>query len=255
MFTNTIAECLKISVAEVLKKLDYDIMLPKVLTIILFFLCVSVGAQARVVNSKTDLERLRGFFDHEKLGKKFDQKRLSDIDQARKERVLWDKQQQKSLAEYKKNSSDRIRRLGDESKEYQSDLNFRIKQMQKHDKLRRQFVDDRNQHRNLEQAHINLSELKELDLIETRPRVEFKNRTLIAGAGTLGAGSGRFSGSAQGSAGIAPPPEFSSPPPPPPPDFFDAEPPPPPPPPMDSVFPGGFDDTIPPPIFDDGPDF
>lgn len=233
---------------------------------LLILMGLTLPAWARDVNSKEDLERLRGFGPHVKQIRDYDKDRLSDVDEVHRERREWEKRKLIELEEHKRERAKLKARLGESSPEYREDLREKREDQLRLDKARRDRVQERDARRREERATITLSEERELGIDREPPRVDWKKRKLFAGpaGGASGSGSsggaGRFSGSPGGSQGSAPPSEFmGNIPPPPPPDFYEAEPPPPPPPPPmmgEPGFPGGnFDEPIPPPVFDEPPEF
>lgn len=229
---------------------------------LILLLCQSV-LQARVVNSAEDLQRLKGFESHIGTLRDLERERLSNVDEVRKNRRAWEKQKADALKGYQIEKLQQRAHLDESSPAYRQDLAGRIAILKQHDQNRREHIQERDRRRQQQKSEIKLTEEHELGIDKDPIRVAWQNRRFFADSGKGGSGgsamkSGRFSGSAGGSQGEAPPSEFvGSVPPPPPPDFFDSEPPPPPPPPMmENAFPGGFDDSIPPPVFDDpGPEF
>lgn len=231
--------------------------------VLMILLLASGPIGARQVNSKEDLERLRGFGAHLQLDRDLERERLSDVGDIRKERTLWERQKNLALREHMVQRARLKAKLDESSPEFREDLTEKKQAKRELDQARRNFVRERDQRRREERATIALTEERELSLDKDPTRVDWKKRRFFtvaggspgSGSGGNSGGGGRFSGSAGGALGEVPPPEFTGNiPPPPPPDFYDAEPPPPPPP-MDGAFPGGFDDPIPPPVFDDPPEF
>ncbi len=228
------------------------------ITLILGFILISGASHARDVDSKADLERLRGFDSWLRQQLDDEKERLSDVDDVHKQRLAWERRKLEDLEIYKREHAKLKARLGEASAEYREDLKEKREDQLRLDKARRDQVQEREARRREERATITLSEESELGIDRDLPRVDWKKRKFFAVTGT-GSSGGRFSGSPGGSAGSAPPPEFmgTNIPAPPPPDFYESEPPPPPPPPPmePGGFPGAFDDPIPPPIFDEPPDF
>lgn len=220
-------------------------------------LCQST-LQARVVNSAEDLQRLKGFESHHRTLRDLERERLSNVDEVRKNRKAWEKQKAEALRTYQTEKMQQRAHIDESSPAYRQDLAGRLAILKQHDLNRREHIQERDRRRLQQKSEIKLTEEHELGIDKDPARVDWQKRRFFADSGKGSVKTGRFSGSPGGSQGEAPPSEFvGSVPPPPPPDFFDSEPPPPPPPPMmENAFPGGFDDSIPPPVFDDaGPDF
>lgn len=215
----------------------------------------AVVVHARVVNSKEDLDRLKGFSAEQKERSEFQKDRLADIGAVKKERAAWEAQKQEALMDYKKLKAQQQRRMDEGSVEYREDLVLKSAWKAEQEMARQSHLIERNKRRQQERAEVAVTEERELGLDQETPRVEWNKRVFIAGQGGSKRGSrgGRFSGSPSGSSGEAPPPEFVSPVPSAPPlDSYDDAPiPPPPPPPPDPMYPpGSFDDGAP-PFFDD----
>ena len=230
--------------------------------LIFSFILISLHAPARDVNSKEDLERLRGFGSQLRQQRDYEKERLSDVEDVHKQRQAWERRKLEELEAYKREHAKLKARLGEASAEYREDLKEKREDQLRLDKARRDQVQERDARRREERATITLSEERELGIDRDSPRVDWKKRKFFAGTGTGtgGSGGGRFSGSPGGSTGSAPPQEFmgTNIPAPPPPDFYEAEPPPPPPPPPMEPgmgYPGAFDEPIPPPVFDEPPEF
>lgn len=204
-------------------------------------------AEARVVRSTQDLERLRGFGSDLRLKRDLETERMSDVDEIKKNEAIWEKKKNDALKEYQAARAHLKARLDETSPEYREDLSEKMKAAKELEMERREYVDERERRQREERATITLTEERELGIDKDDSRVEWSKRKFFSKAGTSFSGSGgRFSDSPGGSAGEMPPPEFmNAPPPPPPPDFYE-EPPIPPPPPFD-------DGAIPPPppVFDE----
>ena len=219
-------------------------------------LFIASSALAREVNSKEDLERLRGFQDQISKEDQLERERLSDVDQVKRAAAAVEKQRHDALSEYRVEKAKQKARLDESSPEYKEDLKAKTSSLDQHDKERREYIKVRDASRREQHATVTLTEEHELGIDQDPPRVEWKKRGFFAKAGS-GKGMG---GSHSGDSGGSRTPEPSAPmtPPPPPPDFYESEPPPPPPPPPPMFDPGipqgGFDELMPPPVFDD-PEF
>jgi len=219
-------------------------------------LAIALSVKAREVDSKEDIERLSGFAQHQADQKKFEKERLSDLHQVRASEKAWGHQRDETLIEYQREKKKQQATLADTSHEYREDLREKLQFIDQEIKSRREYVQKRDQVRHEEKTEIHLTEAQELGLDPSPDRVDWKRRHFFAETGkALGgkAGGGaspsteNFSGGAGRPSGVPPPP---------PPEFYESEPPPPVPPIYDPGMPqgGGFDDPMPPPIFDD-PEF
>ena len=220
-------------------------------------------ALGRDVDSKADLERLRGFGDDVRGKRDLEKERLSDVDEVKIKREAWEKQKNQALEEYKVERAKSKARLDETSPEFREDLKEKNDHNREQELSQKNFIEIRRRLRQEEGATITLTESHEFGLDSERERVDWKKRQFFAGTGNKKSGgpsgpsmpgpsSGRFSGSPGGSSGEMPPPEFmGSVPPPPPPDFYESEPPPP----FtgDNMTPPPFDEAIPPPppMFDE----
>lgn len=203
----------------------------------------------------TDEERLKGFAEHNRRKQTFSEERESASGEMKAIRESWQKRLDSSVADYKAWKTRQKQALDESSEEYFEDQGYKKKAKLEFDQLRQEYVAERDKKRAQKKITIKLSEEKEYGLDEKPDRVEYRKRALYfpellkknkktTAGGTLPSGSGSVDFG-------SPPAEFNPPvSQPPSPEFFEPEiPQPPPPPPPD------FDDGIPPPIFDEAPDF
>lgn len=183
----------------------------------------------RVVRSKEDAERLKGFDDHFAGQKKRDAERLKGVNAYKKRVADEERERREATADFIKNRKKKENLDREATPEYREDLRRREKKIANDEKLRSIFVSDRDRRWARESRSISLSEARELGVPENRPRVEIAKRkppTGKAGAGGSGGSSG-YNGGGNLPEPDFPPPDFG-PPPPPAPEFFEPEFPPPP---------------------------
>lgn len=238
----------------------------------LFILSLSLGLQARaqrVVNTLEEKIRLEGWDDHQRSKKAFDRDRLNDRRDTSKEDREWQKLKDDDLVDYRKAKVRQKKQHEDDGAEHLKDQAQKKKEEETFRAQLDQFLEIRRKVRNQSRSTVKLTEEEELGLLEERERFEWEKRNLLDGKGSAG---GRRSSAPSPSRGSSLPPipsEFAPPPPPvaPPPEFeLDIPPPPPPPPPppmpefSDGNFggdipppppPGGFEDQVPPPLFEE----
>jgi|GEM_PF-3779241 len=215
----------------------------------------------RIVRSKEDAERLKGFGDHLKSHDKLEEQRLKGLNDFQKKNKLEAAAAEERRLDFIKNRKKTVIVDKEATPEYKEYRKIRLERLRKLDQQRSSYVTDRDERWRKESLKITLSEADELGVPEKRPRVEIAKRQFILKPAAGAAGSSRGGGSSGG--GYSPPPlpeaDFPAPdfgpPPPPPPEFFEPEFPPPPPMPG---FPGdGFDGTDfpPPPGFEEPPPY
>jgi len=218
----------------------------KVLLILAFFAFGS-GAGAE---EYSDEERLLGFAQQQRRNAQMDKERESAAGSVKKAREEWDKDLSEAVESYKKWKSRQSAALDESSTEYKQDIEFKKRQDKELEDAQERFVRARNQKRAQKKATVHLTEEHEYGLDEVPDRIDISKRKLYNASAGRGGSSGRGSsaGSGGGSTDFAtPPPDFNPPAsaaPPAAPEFFEPEIPPPPP-------PAEFDESIPPPIFDD----
>lgn len=215
----------------------------------------------RIVRSKEDAERLKGFQDHLKSHDKVEEQRLKGLSDFLKKKKQEENAAEERRLDFIKNRKKTVIVDKEATPEYKEDRKVRLERLRKLDQQRSSYVTERDERWRKESLKITLSEAEELGVPDKRPRVEIAKRHFILKPGAGASGSSRGGGSSGGSYSPPPLPEPDfpapdfGPPPPPPPEFFEPEFPPPPPMPG---FPGdGFDgsDFPPPPGFEEPPPY
>ncbi len=214
----------------------------------LFLLIVLSLNSARSAETVSELERLRGFAQHNQGNQEFDRKRLQDVDEIKKKRQQWEETLQQAVSEHKAAKQKQAQALTETSPEYQNDLAEKRKKDSELEQARIEYIKQRNAQKAQRQSTVHLSEEEELGLNLQAERVDPAKRHYSGGRPSS---SGRSS--SPGNADFnTPPSDYLPPPPPPPPpplpEFYESDGPAPIPPPPE------FDEPIPPPVFDD-PDF
>ena len=224
----------------------------KLILFILSGLCLSLSLRAEARNvDQVDFQRLKGFAQHKKENKDFDKDREKSKAEWQDEESLWYSDREKNLKKYLANrKTEKI--YNEEKPEYKEWRAEKKQDLAEQEEIRLKYLAQRKENEK-KLLSVNLSDEEEMDLLNTRPRYYWKKRTLYGGRGTFKGqagswgGSGRSSGSGGytggGSAGFPPPPSFDEgdnyiPPP----MEFDEPPPPPPPPPS-----FGEEGSMPPP--------
>lgn len=197
----------------------------------------------------TDEERLEGFAEHNRKKKKISDEREEHSGEIKQAREVWKKKLDDAVADYKAWKARQKEALDETSEEYVDDLRSKRRFDKELDEAQKEYVAERNRKRAQKKITIKLSEEKEYGLDENPERVEFRKRELYFAdrrkkdKNKIGGGSSGASGSVDFG---TPPPDFNPPlSQPPAPEFFEPDIPPPP----------EFDEAIPPPIFEDTPDF
>ncbi len=190
-------------------------------------------------------KRLQGFAEHQKANRQFDRDREQHSDEIKAQRNKWEEERLKSLNQFKASKKEQAQGINESSLQYKEDVLLKKRQAAELEKLRQEYVAERDFERKRKKTHIHLSESEELGLDQPVERVEIAKRALYGGKPSY-SGKVDFAGTppASGRGAVAPPPPHQ-------PDFFEPEPPPVPPPMPEPV----FEDAIPPPIFDDPGDF
>lgn len=218
---------------------------------------LSLQARADVPDANRELERLRGFADHEKENREFNQERLSGTAEIKKQQQVRESQQAGLVREYKIWKATEGHTAGEDSPEYREDMKERAREHQESDEARQNYsAREKKFHNEIEQKRP-FKECQEYDIcgapvatsVPQKERLLYGNKPdyLTAKLSITGGGNSGSSGSSNNDNDYAPPA--------PPmgntggPEFYEPEIPPPPPPPMPDG--GGFDDQVPPPIFDD----
>lgn len=216
-------------------------------------------ASADVADVNWELNRQQGFNEYEKQNTEFNKERLSGLAEAKKDREDWEKKNSGAIGQYKLWKEHEGRTPDENSPEYREDLKERTEDHLQHEKDRERYAqfESRN-HQELLKVHP-LKECREYDLcdynlgdkqfdslrVPQKDRLLYGNKPLyMAGGATKSGVSESFSRGGNGGTEFAPPPATPSGP-----EFYEPEVPPPPPPPVMPE--GGFDEQIPPPIFDE----
>ena len=228
--------------------------------ILCIFSASSVWGAKGVIEAET--ERLQGFVPHREKNQQLDRERENGEQAYLEEQEIWDLQQKRALAEYKKNKKVSPP-LDETSAEYKQDKKAKEQEALLLEKARIKYAQEQVDFDRSKLKGV-VSEEEELDLFVDRPRYDYRKRATFGGKTALGLKSGsagggfggsssgpRFGGSDSPGADFPPPPVFD--------DFVE---PPPVAPPEDGGFvPPPFDPTDdippppPPPLPDDVGDF
>lgn len=221
----------------------------------LFILLTLLSAHSPVlaVEWGEDAERLMGFAQHNQIKKKFNQERLSGVDEVKRRQAAWEKERQAAIGEYQAWRQEQAASSDESGADYKAYLESKRKKKLAYEKSRQSYVQEKRAQQALKKARVPVTEAQELGLDETGPRADFEKRALYGGKQTYKYPMSQGSGVSRGRVDFASPPppvspepepEFEAPAPPP--EFFEPEIPPP---------PVDFDDPIPPPVFEDPEDF
>ncbi len=241
---------------------------------LIFIILVCSGlfpAQAqRIVNTEDEKIRLQGWDEYLREKARFERERMSDRRELGKDDRAWEKLKAEDLVKYRKLKIQRKKEHDDSGAEYQKDFALKQKEAENFQRQLDKFLDTRRQIRTRSKSSVKLTEEVELGLLEERERFEWEKRNLLDPKGT-GGGKRSAAPSPRVFPGNSNPPTWDAgqvPPPPPPPQGFPAPefeldvPPPPPPPPVPEFSegfgdvpppppPGGFDEQVPPPLFEE----
>lgn len=218
---------------------------------------LSSAVMADVPDVNHELERLKGFAEHQKENQEFNQERLSGLADLKKSKKDSDQDQEKAIREYKVWKAHDGRTADENSPEYREDLKAKIEERResitdrenyaKQEEKFRQELDRKRPIRECQEYEVcegQIPEAKtEAKLIPQKNRLLYGNKPdyLSAKLSMSGAGSGGGGPSGTINDYVPPAPPAG-------PEFYEPEIPPPPPPPIPE---GGFDDQIPPPVFDE----
>ena len=203
------------------------------------------------VEQVTELDRQKGYFDHKKRIEEFDQQRQAGLDAVKKHRLAWEQYLHAAVRSYKKIKTQEERAPDEAGPDFQNYLKNKHKEYDEAEIARIRYVIAQQKKLADVKARL-ISEEEELGLAGPITGAEPKAKPVVgsgAGAG-VGSGSAGSPGSNpvprdEGKSGFVPPNSGNQGGP----DVFEPEIPPPPQMPMDS-----FDESIPPPIFDE-PEF
>lgn len=206
-------------------------------------------------------QRLQGFAEHQRKNTKFSEERERFAEEVAKKRQQWEDEIEKSVDDYKAWKARQAKRVDENSPEYEQDRQMKRNVEQQLEDFRVDYVQRRDLKLRAKNNNVKLTEEQEYGLDEPVLRADIKKRVLYGAKspwtkGPVTSGGGGGSSPAPNLGG-----DYTPPPAPPPtdfggppsggPEYYEPDIPPPPPPPPD---PGGFDEPIPPPIFDD-PEF
>jgi hypothetical protein len=236
--------------------------------LLLYFVVISTCLSAKA--QEFEIQRLKGFAEHQSEEKQFDRERQKGEAEFLEEQEQWERQRQLDLVEFKKEKAASV--MKDDGPEFKQDQKEKARWDKEYEANREAYIKelksfDRKSYPDL------VSEKTELGLDQTRPRYDLKKRVLYGATSKYGKSSGASSGpvsfspgsnygnSGSGNSSFPPPPTFD--------DFNnndngyvpapnmsdgygdDIPPPPPPPPPMPFPDGGGdfnnFNNEIPPP--------
>lgn len=225
----------------------------------LFILAMVTAGVVASAQEFTEEERLLGFAQQQRRNAEADREREAGASSVKRTREEWEKDRLDSVGEYKRWKAQQKAALDERSDEYREDQEVKKQRRQDHEKMRAEYVRERDRERARRKQTVLLTEEHEYGLDEKVDRAEIRKRALyhpnlLKSVGKLSGRPGSSSGSTDfGGGGFSPnnpPPDFN-----PPvsaaptaPEFFEPEIPPPPP-------PVDFDDSVPPPIFDDPGEF
>jgi hypothetical protein len=225
--------------------------------LVIFLALMSVGAPV-CADEITEEERLLGFAQQQRRNEESDRLRESGIEALKKKRVDWDQNLAESVGQYKRWKAEQKAALDESSDEYREDLAAKKRRLKDLEEIRKEHVRNRDRDRAHKKKAVLLTEEHEYGLDEKIIRTEQRKRALYNpsllknfGKARPGSSGGMDFGGGGVGAPNTPPPDFNPPvsaAPPAAPEFFEPEIPPPPP-------PVDFDDSVPPPIFDDPGDF
>jgi hypothetical protein len=219
----------------------------------LLILLFTAGAWAQdlgvLASPFTDEQRLRGFYQHHRDAKEFDQDRLSGLDEVKEDRAAWDEMMRKSMPRFRQEKAQEAAPLDEKSAAYKRKLRDRQEEWLYMEELRERYVKARNAAAASKRRTVKLSEEQEFDLHMDWKPVAQKNRALYSNDKKFSFHAAQADSNPSNI--YEPPPPPMPPPPPPPGDYYEPEIPPPPPP----FDPGGMDNFPPPPPIFDEPEF
>jgi hypothetical protein len=225
--------------------------------LMVFLALLSVGAPV-CADEFTEEERLLGFAQQQRKNAEADKLRESGVEAVKKRKAEWDQDLAQSVGQYKRWKAEQKAALDENSEEYREDLAAKKRRKKDLEEDRIDYVRERDRDRARRKRTVLLTEEHEYGLDEKTDRAEQRKRALYNpsllknfGKSRPGTSGGMDFGGGGVGAPNNPPPDFNPPvsaAPPAAPEFFEPEIPPPPP-------PVDFDESVPPPIFDDPSDF
>lgn len=193
-------------------------------------------SQGREVNTPAEALRLDGWDGYRQGRKKIDEDRLAGVQDTKKTRLEYEKQQEEILKEYKLSKKKQRTDVDEMGPEYTQHMNQKKEQFRLVERLQQDYIAERINNQKKYKKSINLSEATELGLNDKSARVPWNKRNFIAKDGVKGGGATPYTPPANDfydTADSAPPPPPPSipennledfPPPPPPPIFDDESP-------------------------------